>query len=211
MAKHIVKQGDCIESIAFEKGFFWETIWNLPENAELKLERKDPNVLLAGDQVFIPDKREKTDVCATEQRHRFRRKGVPSMLRIVLEDEERKPRTGVQYTLEIDGQLFSGETDAEGRLQHPMPPDAKGGKLIIGTGDDQEEHELQLGNIDPITEISGVQARLNNLGFDCGEVDGVLNAKTRTAVERFQQEYSLPVSGEIDQETRENLKQVYGC
>ncbi|MFH1075402.1 MAG: hypothetical protein V1753_00935 [Pseudomonadota bacterium] len=54
MPDYIVKQGDCIESIAFKHGLFWETVWNHPNNQQLKQERKNPNILLAGDKVFVP-------------------------------------------------------------------------------------------------------------------------------------------------------------
>jgi hypothetical protein len=78
----VVQQGDCISSIAEEYGFFWRTIWNDPQNAELKRKRKDPNLLMPGDEIFIPDKTVKTETGATEQRHKFVKKGVPAKLRI---------------------------------------------------------------------------------------------------------------------------------
>jgi hypothetical protein len=31
-----VQQGDCMQSIAATRGFLWETLWNLPENKQLK-------------------------------------------------------------------------------------------------------------------------------------------------------------------------------
>ena len=51
-----VKEGDCLSSIAFEQGFFPDTIWNHSNNAVLKEKRKDPNVLMQGDVVFVPDR-----------------------------------------------------------------------------------------------------------------------------------------------------------
>jgi N-acetylmuramoyl-L-alanine amidase len=51
-------QGDSTTRIAFRNGFFWKTVWEHPENSELKSKRKDPNILLPGDTVFIPERRE---------------------------------------------------------------------------------------------------------------------------------------------------------
>jgi hypothetical protein len=64
-------------------------------------------------------------------------------------------RTNEPYTLEIDGNLVNGTTDEHGRIEEPIPPDARRGVLLVGEPPD--EHILNLGHIDPIEEISGVQ------------------------------------------------------
>ena len=206
MPDYKVKQGDCIESIAFRHNLFWETIWNHPKNSSLKERRKNPNILYPGDVVFIPDKEEKQEEGATEQRHRFRQRGVPGRFRLRLLDDG-QPRVNESYTLEIDGRLLSGTTDSEGRLEHSIPPGARQGKLILMQTN--EEYPLNLGGMDPIDEVSGIQARLNNLGFNCGEVDGVLGPKTRAAIREFQRKFGLTESGEVDEATRGRLVEIH--
>jgi N-acetylmuramoyl-L-alanine amidase len=206
--EHEVKQGECISSIAEKYGLFPETIWDDAANAELKEKRKDPNVLYLGDVVVIPDKREKEESGATENRHRFRRKGNTENLEIQLLDEG-TPRANENYILDVDGKLLSGTTDARGRLKEIIPSNAKKGKLLVG--DEQEEYMLDLGYLDPIDQISGIQARLNNLGYDCGAVDGELNPETKEMLEEFQEKHDLQVTGEADDQTRAKLLEEHGC
>jgi N-acetylmuramoyl-L-alanine amidase len=207
MPEHTVVQGECITSIAQEYGFFWETLWNLPDNAELKRQRQDPNVLQPGDVVIIPEKRQKQVSCASEQTHRFQRRGCPAILRLrLLWDDE--PRANESYVLEVDGEYSSGTTDGDGRLEHPIAPNARRGRLLVG--ESQDEYVLDLGHIDPVDEISGVQSRLNNLGFICGETDGDLGPKTESALRAFQRKQDLPESGEIDDDTKARLVEIYG-
>ncbi len=206
-----VQQGDCIESIAYEHGFAWETIWNDSHNAALKNNRGDPNALLPGDRLYMRPKREKHSPGATEVHHRFRRRGVPSVLRIRVLDDEDRPRCGEAYLLEIDGKVEKGELDSDGRLTQSIPPNAKSGKLIVGDGESQTEYDLKLGHIDPVSEISGVQGRLNNLGFFCGEADGALNPQTRAALMKFQRTHDLTPTGEPDQITQHKLREAHGC
>jgi hypothetical protein len=206
MPDYIVNQGECIESIAKDHGLFWETIWNDPKNQKLKQNRKNPNILLAGDKVFVPDLRLKQEPGATETKHRFKKKGVPSKIKLVLKDQKSKPRANVDYVIEIDGQLYRGKTDAQGQLEYPIPPNAQKGKLIVGT--QSEEYNLNLGNMDPISEISGVQSRLKNLGFNC-EVSGKLDDTTKEAIRSFQKRYGLNETGEPDDPTRQKLEQEH--
>ena len=82
--EYVVKAGECMSSIAFKQGFFWQTLWDLSENSELQRVRKDPFVLLAGDRVHIPHIRPKMESGGTEQKHTFRRKGVPAHFTLTL-------------------------------------------------------------------------------------------------------------------------------
>lgn len=82
--KHKVKDGDCIASIAFENGFFWRTVWEDSGNAALKRKRKSPFQLMPGDEVQVPDLRHKEESRASDQRHRFKLKGVPAVLIIAI-------------------------------------------------------------------------------------------------------------------------------
>ncbi len=198
---YVVKQGDCISSIAKDTGHFWETIWNDPANAELKEVRKNPNVLLAADRVTIPEAKPKEEPAQTEIRHRFRRKGEPSWLRLRL-TESGEPRANESYTLIVDGRERTGTTDVCGRLNEPIPGNARSAILHIG----DDEYHLKLGSVDPVTELKGVQTRLNNLGFNCGPVDGILGAKTLSALKAFQRQMGLPVSGKVDDATRKALE-----
>jgi hypothetical protein len=205
---HKVKDGDCISSIAENAGLSWETVWNDPTNAELKQVRGNPNVLFPGDRIYVPTHRPRQEAAATEQRHRFKRKGMPALLRLVLASGD-KPRANESYIVEIDGNVRSGKTDAEGRIEVSIPPNAKRGKIIVG--EEKEGIPLVLGGIDPVEQITGVQARLNNLGYNAGAVDGVLGPQTKAALESFQHGAGLPETGQLDVQTRSALVDKHAC
>lgn len=203
-----VKQGDCISSIAFENGFFPDTIWNHPNNAELKEKRKDPNVLMPGDMVFVPDKRPKEVSEPTNQVHKFKCKNTPEKFKLqLLLDEE--PRANEEYELEIEGLKFSGKTDSQGRIEQSIPPNAKNGKLILANG--EEVYQLQLGKLNPSDEITGAQGRLCNLGFYFGAIDGKMSDELEIAIQEFQFAHDIEPNGELNQATKEALKQDYGA
>lgn len=209
MPLHKITQRECIESIADKYGLFWETIWNDPQNSDLREQRDDPDALLPGDIVFVPDKRRREEQGATEQKHRFRRKGVPSLLQIAVKHQG-NPLANEPYVLKMEGQLLQGNTDAEGIITQKIPPGVKDGKLIVGQGEEQQEYDIFFGHLDPADTVSGVQERLSNLGFDCGSIDGVLGPKTKVTIRDFQFHYDLDQTGEINDETRSEIVKAYG-
>jgi len=207
--EHVVEQGECVASIAKETGHFWQTIWDDPANADLREAREDPYILLPGDRVHVPPLRKKWETGQSEMRHRFVRKGQPEVFRVrVLRDGE--PRGNEPYTLDVDGTVHEGTTDADGKLSCAIAANARRAKLCVGAESDVDEYCFRLGAIDPIDELSGVQGRLNNLGFDCGPADGKWGPHTERALKAYQGRRKLPVTGQPDEATRAKLLEDFG-
>ncbi len=198
-----VSEGDCISSIAEEYGFFWQTVWDA--NPELKSLRKNPNVLLPGDIVKVPDLVEKKQPCPTDKKHTFVKKGTPAKFRLVLE-RHNVPFANRRYILEIDGKTYEGTTDSTGKLEVNISPSAREGHLQLP--DDQLECALQLGGMDPVSELAGVQHRLRNLGFLDSEPGGEMDDETQAALMDFQSSVNLTATGELDDATRAKLIQM---
>ena len=208
MPDHLVAQGECLTSIADQYGFFWQTLWAHPRNASLNASGRHPNMLFPGDVVHIPEKTPKEYACETGARHRFKRRGVPAKLRLrLLWDDE--PRTGEAYSLDIDGALRSGSVGSDGIVEVRIPSAAKRGVLIVGEGERRMTYQLALGHVDPIDEISGVKARLKNLGFTCGGADSHLDEQTQEALRAFQGSRGLEPTGEIDGATLAELRAAH--
>lgn len=201
-----VSPGDSVPSLSKDAGHFWKTVWDHPENADLKAKRKNPNVLNPGDEVFIPEIELKQVDKATDQKHKFKLKGeaVKFKLKLMMMGE---PRKNEPYTLQVEDKIFTGTTDGDGNLEHVVPANAKQGLLKLQGG--KEVYPVRIGHLNPIDEISGVQQRLNNLGFNCGPEDGEMNDQLRAALSAFQGKYQLPQTGEPDAATKGKLESVH--
>jgi len=201
---YVVMEGDCISSIAKQFGFLWKTIWDA--NPELKELRKSPNVLYAGDVVIIPAKGDKFYDRPTDNTHKFVLKGIPAKLRLIVE-RHNVPLANRKYILNIDGKDFKGQTDGTGLLEVSISPSAQSGYLQMP--DDQFACDLRLGDLDPVDQITGVQQRLQNLGFLTSEASGEMDEETQTAVMYFQSSVNLPPTGELDDDTNTQLFQMH--
>jgi len=229
---HIVKQGECLSEIARKHGFARaEDLYQHADNKPLRDKNKDPNVLCPGDKVVIPDKKSRQENVETDQKHRFGVKNTTKVLKLKLHDHRSDTRFADRsYTLTVHhagGSCdYQGTLDGEGVLEQEIHLAAREGLLKIQLNEDggaaSEQHpdqtpnprelelKLMIDHLDPAEEVSGQQARLVNLGFDCGPIDGVMGPRTGSALSAFQYRHGLTVSGSADANTCDALRKYHG-
>lgn len=214
MPIHKASDTDTLQSIAREHGYLWQTLWDLEENRALRDERKDPNCLQAGDEVFVPERREKQEDAAGEQHHRFRRKGLPSRVKVrLLVEGEPDHYAGKKWVLDLDGRLHDGTVADDGTVELPVPPEARKAELHVGEGDEEEVVTLTLGALDPVGTPRGAQQRLRNLGFLASDPATEWTEEALAALETFQKAHVVKEgeapSGEYDAATRDKLEEIH--
>jgi hypothetical protein len=122
-----------------------------------------------------------------------------------------QPRGNEEYRLVIDDKLtLTGISDGEGWIEVQIPPNAAQGKLTIGGDPLEPAYTLDLGGLDPITEPTGLQQRLHNLGFHC-DATGRMDDATCAALSVFQQAEGQDVTGKPNRATLDKLKKRSGC
>jgi peptidoglycan hydrolase-like protein with peptidoglycan-binding domain len=97
-------------------------------------------------------------------------------------------------------------TDKAGKIDRAIPVPAKGGKLRARG----EEFLLAIGHLDPVEEESGLRARLANLGYYLAGGSDLDEEELRSAIEEFQVEHGLRVTGVSDAATRASIKKSHG-
>jgi len=188
--------------------------WLHPANEALRERRPSPELLFEGDVVAIPEKQPRKEDAVTARTHRYVLNRAPRFLRLRLRDVLGEPVANARYTLIIDGATVAegALSTSEGLVEQEIHVSARRGRLIT----DDYAWDLDLAYLNPVEHapdqgISGAQGRLLNLGYDVGPVDGVLGARTRAAVRRFQGDQALPATGELDPATLAKLVESHGC
>lgn len=213
MPTHVVQPGECFLRIGAAYGFHWKTLWEAPENADLKAKRGNPNILLPGDRVVIPELTARQESGATERVHSFRARNRTRFLRLRLQDPQGKPLAGQTVTLRVRAPGADADrsevvkTDGDGVLECRVPVDASEAELVVG----DVSWALRLGSLAPRDTVEGLQGRLNSLNYDAGPIDGVMGPRTRDALRGFQRDHDLAVDGVYGPESQAKLEEVHGC
>jgi hypothetical protein len=219
--KYVIKQGDCLSSLAGAFGLAsWKDLYDYPDNTQLKKQRSNPNVVAPGDVVMVPDSatQKKTVPCATGKAYLFVLDAPKVKLRILLQDWQEEPYAGKKFEVTVDGKLFRGKTDGEGLIDIPIPAAAQSGRLKVWLDDDDDDpspgidRDLDIGHLDPTDCVTGLQARLQNLGHRC-EVNGNLDEDTLAAVRAYREKAGLQEVEDddalIDDELRSHLLKLH--
>jgi hypothetical protein len=212
---YTVQQGDYLSKIAEAFGFAdYQTIWFHPQNAELKQLRQNPNVLFPGDVIFIPDREDRVESRNTDKRHKVLKHGKVLKLRLTLEDLYEKPIANAQCILTVEGDAKKLTTDATGRIERIIPPNAHDATLVIN-GDQtpfaSTQFAIKIGDLDPVDTPSGQAARLANLGYYFEDLETIDADAFSSAVEEFQCDHGLGVDGVCGSQTQAKLKTIHGC
>jgi hypothetical protein len=210
--QHTVRRGECMTSIAARHGFAdYRNIYEDPANAALKAKRPNPNLLFPGDIVAIPERKPTIFECETGKTHTFELKPRKRMLRIRLEEKAGVPITDVPAMLIVSSnEKYETTSDKDGILKFELPLQTKRALLQAGG----IVRQIRIGDLNPLQDahdggVSGVQARLKNLGFFSGVIDGRLGPETEAALAAFRT--SLPVDpGEGFDDLMKALEKAHG-
>ncbi|HEY8038968.1 MAG TPA: peptidoglycan-binding domain-containing protein [Polyangiaceae bacterium] len=100
---------------------------------------------------------------------------------------------------DLDPAPFAGGGDVVREDADEEPPSSK-------APEPEHVYVLDLRYLDPASEVSGAQGRLSNLGYPCDAIDGDLGPRTKEALQAFQKDNGLDVSGELDDATKSKLE-----
>lgn len=212
MRPHVIRQGEYLSLLATRHGFNADDVWSAPENAELRERRASPEVLAPGDILYLPDEPPP---------------GARLHPRAQNSYSARVPRVPVCVQLHTsDGALADARcvvhactppldvrTDSEGTLRFEAPMNAH--EVRIDVPDEELTLRVLVGFLDPPNEDSGVLARLINLGFlspvERHAPEEQRAARVRQAVAAFQQRRGMEPTGELDEPTRDALRDEHGA
>ena len=201
--------GDCLASLAFERGIVdYRKLADDPANAEVMARRPNPDVLAEGDVVVVPDRVPKVIQVASGAHHKLRVTQLVVLLKIVVRDDSGAALAGKKYQLTVGGATFEGATGSDGAIAHVIPPAAKSGSLDLwlttGPGIDGYRFPLELGAIEHESIDRACWSRLENLGFVVDHRVGAADA-----VRGFQLREGLQATGELDERTRAALRRAH--
>jgi hypothetical protein len=204
---YVVQDGEHLSEIAERFGYDDDdTIWQDGKNAKLRELRPNPYVLLAGDELYLPERKPKRESKPTGAEHVFTIKTTPLKLKLVLENFLQKPVAAKELATKPDPLATPRMTGGDGDIELTIERSARFFQMTI----DGYEGELHVGRLDPIGEDTGVNARLVNLGYLHGAPEEADGDELALAIEELQADAGLPVTGTMDDPTRAQLVAMHG-
>jgi N-acetylmuramoyl-L-alanine amidase len=185
--RHTVRPGDCLHSIAADHGLPWRKVWDHGPNRQLAQSR-EPNLLMPGDVVVVPEKTIRHEDRPSDAKHRFRKHREIVEIRVAVHGLG-GPRKDEDYFLEVNGRKLEGSegtTDGEGLAVARIP--ASAGSAVLVVGENEDEYELLPGHLDPVDTVTGIHGRLDNLGYDPGAHHTVYDGQSTLAAGDFLRE-----------------------
>lgn len=160
MKPYVIRQGDYVQSVASQFGFDADTVWNDAKNAELKQLRGNPNILLPGDILYVPEQDPTTHSVPAGTTSSFVSSDatVPVTVKFSVASLASQAVTVVELP-----DLTGLTTGGDGTLTVSVPVSLDAATVqFTSTG---ATYVVKIGHLDPIGTLSGVFQRLQNLGY----------------------------------------------
>jgi len=205
---YVVEEGEHISGIAEKFGFRdFRTVWNDPHNAKLRAKRKNPHVLLPGDELFIPEKEIRTENRPTAKLHAFQIPSGKLKLKVLIQNVDGDPIDDTTVSLLAGGEASRVKTQ-QGIVEKEIPRNAHDGKIEL----EDDQIPMGIGDLDPVDSESGQLQRLMNLGYYRKPISPIDQDEWRSGVEEFQCDHDLnPPTGVVDGQTQDKLEEAHGC
>jgi hypothetical protein len=221
--RHVLESGECLQSLASAYGLAdGKQIYDAPDNAALRKQRKSPAAVAPGDEVSIPEPKKYQATLPSNEVHRIVLDTPKAMLRIEVRDEAGEPLASKPYQLMIGKETLEGTTTGAGLVEQPIPLSATEGTLVVHEKASKDEGRwswrLKLADLEGPETRRGAWQRLANLGYwsagappddSAGPGDPARDAFT-AALRAFQHAEALDESGQLDDATRARLVERHG-
>lgn len=207
---HSIALGDHLVRLAYMHAHATtDALWMHDANEALRDARPNPGVLQVGDVVHVPDAPARTfSGKRTRREHRLVVELPQTVFTVQLKRNSRVPYVGV-CRVEFDGVVEELPLNADGQIEVEIGPHTTTVALAYGV----EYFDVAIAHLQPITTVQGLVARLANLGYQPGGLDGDTPTDAyamRSAVEEFQCDFNLLVDGQVGDNTLAALAEQHG-
>lgn len=204
----VIRQGDHLSLLAYRFRFNAAEVWNDPANAELRRNRKNPEILCPGDILQVPDPEPpKWFTPQVGAVNRF----VATVPAVKIQLALSRGGNALQsepFTVSAGSYRSSGTTSGAGVASFEVPLGAQ--NCILTMTRTGRTYRLLVGHMDPIEQPSGAWKRLAHLGYLAAPREALPEAVALSSLKRFQEDNGLAETGELDSATLKALEQAHG-
>ncbi len=213
---YVVRQGDYLVKLGFLHGFDPEVVWNDAKNGDLKKLRGDHNILAPGDVVHLPAKSRKGSPVAKGTTNNYVAKVPKTTVHLRFNGDD-GPLANEPYLIQGLGEQPTKKTDADGGISVEVPVHVR--EFQVFFTERYVIHTVEVGDMDPVDEPSGLRKRLQHLGYSHGwlpedssyhDSDESVTARDRQALMTFQTACGLTPTGALDEATKAELVKRHG-
>lgn len=224
--KHVVVEGDRMSKIAHQHGYKDYKLLYLAQPDSLRKKRPNPEILMPGDEIVLPDKIEEKHSAKDKKAHKYEEDTALPEVRVKLLSAG-TPLADRTFTVMADPAPSTGATlgtvksDGEGAVKFHVEPATK--KVTLACADPPFVIVLRLGHLRPVTEPGGVEQRLDNLNYrvpaapPAAPADSEAEKKAKAAHDRlikkaaarFQEDRKKTADGKVDDDLRQLLSKAH--